>query len=371
MIQSLKNNLINIPGWHTKRKIVVFESDDWGSIRMASKEAYYKLLKLGYAVDSCAYNSNDCLESNDDLERLFTVLSSVKDKNDNPAVITINNIVANPDFEKIKACDYQNYYCEPFTNTLERYPNHDRVKDLYASGIENKLVNPQFHGREHLNVLNWLNALKNGEKAATDPFDLEVFTVYRGQGSSPKKEFLDAMAVYSDEHFKFIKKSIDEGMDLFKKLWGFDSKTIIAPCYTWNSQLEPVFKAKGIKTIQTGRAQIEPVIGKAKKNIKRTYTGQRNKTGQIYTIRNAVFEPSLNRNHDWVNTCLNEINTAFTWNKPAIISAHRVNFIGSLNPSNSSQNLSLLSDLLQKIIKKWPDVEFMASDELTEIMGKN
>jgi len=31
-------NVANIPGWRTDRKIVVIESDDWGAIRMPSKE---------------------------------------------------------------------------------------------------------------------------------------------------------------------------------------------------------------------------------------------------------------------------------------------------------------------------------------------
>ena len=27
----LSHTLLNLPGWHTRRKIVVIESDDWGS----------------------------------------------------------------------------------------------------------------------------------------------------------------------------------------------------------------------------------------------------------------------------------------------------------------------------------------------------
>ncbi len=30
--QTITHNLLNIPGWHTNRKIVVIESDDWASI---------------------------------------------------------------------------------------------------------------------------------------------------------------------------------------------------------------------------------------------------------------------------------------------------------------------------------------------------
>ena len=100
ILQSFGRNLIYLPGFRTKRKIIVIESDDWGSIRMASKEAYNILLNSGYPVDQSTYNKNDALESNEDLEMLFEVLSSVKDKNGNSAIITANTIVANPDFEK-------------------------------------------------------------------------------------------------------------------------------------------------------------------------------------------------------------------------------------------------------------------------------
>ena len=46
--QTITHNLLNVPGWRTNRHIVVIESDDWGSIRMPSKEVYDKLLKEGY-----------------------------------------------------------------------------------------------------------------------------------------------------------------------------------------------------------------------------------------------------------------------------------------------------------------------------------
>jgi len=38
--KALRKNLVNIPGWRTNRKIVVIESDDWGSVRMPSREVY-------------------------------------------------------------------------------------------------------------------------------------------------------------------------------------------------------------------------------------------------------------------------------------------------------------------------------------------
>ena len=61
---------------------------------------------------------------------------------------------------------------------------------------------------------------------------------------------------------------------------------------------------------------------------------------------------------------MKQIETAFRWNKPAIISSHRVNFCGHIDPKNREKGLDSLKQLLQEIVKKWPDVEFMAADEL-------
>ena len=36
----LAKNYVNALGWNSNRKIVVIESDDWGSIRMPSRKIY-------------------------------------------------------------------------------------------------------------------------------------------------------------------------------------------------------------------------------------------------------------------------------------------------------------------------------------------
>lgn len=95
---SLARHLVNYKGWQTTRKIIVIESDDWGSIRMPSKEIYDNLLKSGIRVDRCPYNRYDSLASEEDLSALFDVLTSFRDMNGNHPVITANTVVANPDF---------------------------------------------------------------------------------------------------------------------------------------------------------------------------------------------------------------------------------------------------------------------------------
>lgn len=367
IITTIKNNLVNIPGWRTRRKIVVFESDDWGMLRMASKAAYIKLKKKGYPIDRSVYNKYDRIESDHDVGGLMEVLDSVRDINDRPAMFTLNNVVANPDFSAIKEKGFKSYAYEPFTKSLERYLDASNVIQLFREGIQNQLFQPQFHGREHLQVSNWLNKLQNQDPSFIDAFEEGMYTINPDKGMSCLEECLDGMATYSNEDFSFITQSISEGTRLFEQIWGFKSKSVIAPCYTWHSDIEPYFKANGIAYIQGARAQREPSPG-FKKKIKHHFLGQKSPSGLTYLIRNVHFEQVENKDKDWVDSAMEEIKTAFFWHKPAIISSHRVNYIGTLDPDNRSRNLKLLATLLKSIVHEYPDIEFMSSDELGNVI---
>jgi hypothetical protein len=124
----------------------------------------------------------------------------------------------------------------------------------------------------------------------------------------------------------------------------------------------------GVTHFQGVSAQRIPNYSKEILSIKRNHLGRTNKNNQKYLIRNAVFEPFSQPNKDWINMCLKEIENSFFWRKPAIICMHRVNFIGSINPKNRDKNLVLFNNLLNEIDKKWPEVEFMSSDQLSKLI---
>lgn len=367
-ISRLKDHFNNIPGWRTNRKIIVFESDDWGMQRMPSKRAYLNLLRKGHPVDKSIYNRFDSLESDQDLEALMDVLLSVKDKNNNPAIFTINNILTNPDFEKILSSDFKEYHFELFTETLKRSKQSENVFEMYKQGISNKLFQIQFHGREHVHVNNWMANLENGSQPFINAFNEGSFTINDERGFSCRYECLDAMASYCDNDFKFIKNSIGNGVNLFKDIWGFRSASIIAPCYTWSKTLEEVFKDNGIKFIQGGRAQKEPISMHDPFKIIRNYCGKKNQQGLIHLVRNVGFEQIESNRNNIVYTALSQIETAFLWGKPAIISTHRLNYIGTIEEKNRINNLKLLKTLLAEIEKRYPDVEFLSSDQLGSLI---
>ena len=72
----------------------------------------------------------------------------------------------------------------------------------------------------------------------------------------------------------------------------------------------------------------------------------------------------------WLRTpvgyALGQVEAAFRWRKPAIISSHRVNFCGHIDPNNRQQGIAALGELLKGIVKRWPDVRFISADQLVE-----
>ncbi|MCD4731700.1 MAG: hypothetical protein K8R74_13930, partial [Bacteroidales bacterium] len=147
-------NIRHIPGWRTRRKIIVFESDDWGSIRMPSKQAFTVLERQGLDLtsgDSIRFNTYDTLASKEDLALLFEILSRYKDIHGSMVKFTALSVVANPDFEAIQKSGYNQYFYEPFTETLNRYFSDDSSFKLRMEGNRQGIFDIQFHGREHLN----------------------------------------------------------------------------------------------------------------------------------------------------------------------------------------------------------------------------
>lgn len=369
-IQSnLVHNLANIPGWRTSTKIVVIESDDWGSIRMDSKESYTRLLCMGYPVNKHPFNRYDALESNEDLEILFDCLDSIRDKNNNPALITLNFIVANPDFEKIKLSNFIDYHFKIVTDTYSKYSSRDQVIALMKEGILNNMVKPQLHGREHLNTRRWLNALRGRNQALLDAFDNNMFSIHYEENPAYSNEYMDSLDFDHENEISEHAQILKEGYNIFEKIWGFPSKSFIANCYKWHPKHEVILNDLGIKYLQGIPIQFIPTNQKNFK-YKRIYhwQGEKNSRGMRYLIRNAFFEPYQRNNIDWVSNCLSRIALAFFWRKPAIISTHRINYIGVLDKNHRDTNIRQLSILLKSIVQKWPDVEFMSSDQLGDLM---
>ncbi|MFO7851423.1 MAG: polysaccharide (de)acetylase [Bacteroidota bacterium] len=370
LTDKVTNYLKQLPGFHTSRRIIVFESDDWGSIRMPSVEVYNRFVEKGFNMSdgvSARYNKYDSLATYEDLQDLFEVLSSVKDFKGNHCVMTPMCLVANPDFDKIEESGFKEYFYEPFTETLKKYPGCEKSFELWKEGISSGIFVPQFHGREHLNISRWLEALIAGDKNAHLAFKYK-FWGYPKQFNSgkPEKSFQAAFDFSNYSEIKVLDKIIEDGLKIFSQLFGYDATCFTPPNGPLSRLNEKISAKNGIKYIQTARMIYnEPVgMGKTRKRIR--YLGKRNKYNQVYLTRNCFFEPSECAKFNWVDKCLVDIDTAFKYNKPAIISSHRVNYIGALDSKNRDEGLNQLSLLLKRVIKIYPDIEFLTSSQLGE-----
>lgn len=366
----LKRHISNIPGWKTGRKLLVIESDDWGSIRMPNQKARRRLIDHGVVGDDNRYNRLDTLANAEDLQSLFEVLKRYKDRNGKTAVITPITLSGNPNFEKVEDNNFENYYSELFTDTLKRYYSNDQeIFSLWKEGVNLEIFRPQFHGREHLNVAEWLRALRGGDKATTIAFQEQCWGFHLSGKEHVKIESLQAaFDLYNMEDLEVQSNAIREGLDMFETLFGYRADFFVPPNGPFNNSLEQVAAECGVKYMSKAKRQIEP-LGKGKTRTVYHKPGSLNEYGQVTLTRNCVFEPS-EEGKDWVNSCLSDIKIAFRMRKPAVVSSHRVNYIGALEESNRTRGLCQLDQLLKKIVEKWPDVEFITSDQLGDIIIK-
>lgn len=367
MLSNFRKTFSNIPGWSTKRHIVVFESDDWGSIRTRSKKDYDAMLAAGLNVNESIFPKYDCLESNKDLERLYELLAKHKDSTGRPAVFTPMCVMANPDFEKIKENGFEEYVFEPMPETHQRYNGHDCVVALWREGIYNRLFVPALHAREHLNYSRWMENVRMNE-GMRFAFECQSVgaTKYKGERML---EYLGAFKPTTPNDLPMLQKVVLDAGRLFEGICGYKPTHFIAPNAEPAYGLDPSFAQIGVKYITNAKLR-HPDLGNGRTRNELVWLGKYYKDLDIINItRNGAFE-QVDPGHDWVNECMADIANAFKWHKPCVISSHRVNYIGGIDENNASLGLKLLDQLLTEIEKKWPDVEYLTSTELGNIIRK-
>lgn len=360
-------------GWSTNRKILVIESDDWGTVRMPSLKAFERLEKAGldlFSRDAERYNRSDTLASVSDLTNLFEVLSGFRDIQNKNCVFTPVSIMVNPDFEKIKESKFQNYHYEIFTDSLKKYKGCEGSFELWREGIKEHLFVPQLHGREHLNVMAWLRALQSGDKHTLLAFEEGVWSYIPTPGASNPFGYLAAFQLFDPREIAYHKTVVKEATEIFEKLFGYQAELFVAPNNKHNNTLNSILLEHGIQFKAAARKQLESLGNGRERTVYNLK--QKSKSGLWYLYRNAFFEPNM-PGRDWVDSCLKEIDNAFKWKKAAIISSHRTNYTGGLDVQNRDRSLLLFKDLMQAAQKKWPDIEFMTSAELGRLIrdGEN
>lgn len=368
--QSLLLNLKNMPGWRTKRKIVVFSVDDYGNVRLDSKKARQQMDEAGMNAHN-RFDRLDTLETKQDLEMLYDTLQSATDKNGRHAVFTPFALPCNINFEQMKKESYKEYHYELLPDTYEKLSMqqpeaYKGAWQLWQEGIEERLMVPQFHGREHLNLKVFEEKLVMKDTEVITALNNRSYTGISESGYStvsPMAAF-DFWEFSENDRYNGI---IEDGLNRFEEVYGYRSKHFTPPVYNMHPVNYESLRTNGIRYVDNALIKAEHQ-GEGSFKKRYNYTGKV-VNGLTVIVRNVVFEPTDPRGFNWVDNTMQQIEAAFRWKKPAIISSHRVNFCGHIDPVNREKGLDALRELLKRITERWPEVEFMAANELGDLVA--
>lgn len=366
------DNLKNLRGWRTKRKLVAFAVDDYCNVRVASREARENLVQAGLDL-SVRFDKHDAVETRQDLEALFEVLDSVRDGSGRPPVFTAYAVSANPDFERIRNDDRNIYHYEGVRETFARLATEQPhayagVWALWQEGILNRLIRPQFHGREHINVNLFEHKLRTGSEDLRINLENDSLAALADEPAMPGVGFTHAFGLHDSSELPRHRDILSDGLDLFEKTWGFRSTTFAPPAMKLHPSLDEVALAGGVLALDKP-LRCTRTMGDGTSRREINHSGRQGGQNHLTIVRNVVFEPCADMGFEPITRAMQQIIAAFRWSKPAIISSHRVNFCGHLDKVNRKQGLSALKNLLDCIVERWPDVEFVGVDELAEQFG--
>jgi len=353
--------LKHLIGKKTHRKIVVFESDDWGSFRFKNKrirDHYMTNSKPGQWM-----HYNDCFESYEDVVALEKVLKSVKDKHANSACFTFLMNPANPDFKAIEAADFKAYQYERIDETFKNRKDGEQLLNWYHSALKDNLIELGFHGREHLHVHSWMRALEEDDEIVVDGFNNRIWGQAKLFTKHKNLSYRSTFNIQDDSELEDLKTNIEEGVNIIEDVFHNDVTYFLAPDSPFDLRLNQSLADNGIKYIGLPKLHSNPLDNKWYQK-KLFWMGKTTKAGLKVITRNVMFEPSSPQSKDWVTYAMAQIQEAFKYKNPAVISTHRANYVSGLNPENRPKALEQLSMLLKNITSKWPEVEFMTSSQL-------
>ena len=248
-------------------------------------------------------------------------------------------------------------------DTLAKTGEKEQVFNKWKEGITNHLIFPEYHGREHLTVPLWMEALKNDDSVVKKAFEHHFYSVNTSCIPDKASAFRPTLYFSDNKQKEWLKESLSDGLNIIQSIFGFMPISFAPSNGISHPEFDEVLFKKGVAAIHNSK-RFEP-NGKGSGNYSKY--GKVNSLGQTFYNRNCIFEP-VQVSYDAVDFCMAQIQGAFLGHKAAIISTHRVNYMGTIDPKNRDCGLTNLTKLLKSVVSKWPDVHFMTTDEYVSLI---
>jgi hypothetical protein len=365
----VKDFLKNLPGWHTRRKILVLAVDDYGNVRLDSRKAYGRLSKR-FGEPASRFDRFDTMETTDDLLALYETLDSVRDRHGSPATFTPYAVTLNPDFERMGQSSFDRVYLEPLVDSWHKLASRDPdawgdLADTWREGIERGFMQPQFHGGAHFNPQAIDRRLGDGDARLLAALDERSLAMLETKGQPGPGWTATFGTSEPDRERAMLSQLAREGLEAFQGAFGGSASCFTPPAHEFSPDLAGILDESKLETIDLPLVQhYRARNARMKKRL--NWTGRRFGEALSTQVRNVIFEPGGSSSA--TDQALRQIDVAFRCRKPAIVSSHRVNFCGHIDPANRDRGLAALRNLLEEVVRRWPSVEFMGAGDLHAVM---
>lgn len=314
-----------------RRPVMIIESDDWGA---------------GPAEQAPA------------IEKIARILISSADCNGRRPVMTLGMILASADGEKTLSSG--SYYRQTIS-----VRTHGPLLDAIRSGVEAGVFSVQLHGMEHF----WPPALLLASKT-----DQAVAAWLRCAPEFPTEDlpsplqsrWVDASVLPARPlAVTAVQQAAREEVATFRDIFGSAPFVAVPPTFVWTENVENAWADAGIGVVVTpgSRFETRDEDGRPASRGDPIYNGQSGEQSIVYLVRDVYFEPLFGHTAE---QALDALSSKSRLGRPTLFETHRFNFLGSEEKKN--QALAELERLVRMAVKNYPDLAFLSSGKLAEIL---
>lgn len=353
-VRRLRRKLVT-PGFRFGRPLVLLQSDDWGRVGVRDEEGRAELRSAGLNLGECPYDLYS-LETAEDVGAVKEMLESISDAVGQPASLEMNFVVANVDFQASATQNFAKIILKPLLEGLPGSWRRPGLYEAYREGIAKRVFSPALHGASHF----CRQAVSESLARADERGEL-IRTLWKAQ--TPYIHWRMPWVGY--EYWNPVRKPAERfvspqeqqhwiafAAELFEKFFRQRPISACAPGYRANDATARSWREQGIRIAQNGPGAMR--------------APHFDEGGLLHTYRSADFEPALNPELQ-VQECVASALRWFAAGVPFVISAHSINFHSTLAPFRQ-RTLPLLRELLHSLTKACPDVLFVNSQQLLEII---
>ena len=346
-----------IAGFHFDRPLILLQSDDWGRVGLRDQEGLEQLRSAGLQLGERPYDLYT-LETAEDLGALSAVLKRHRDCGGRHPCAQMNFVLANLDFAKMSADNFQQIHLLPLAEGLPQGWNRPGLIDAYRQGIADGVFYPALHGTTHFcRSAVERNLAKDANRAgllqtlwrAGAPYIYWRMPWIGYEYWDPEEREEDGFL-----HAEMQRELIGQAVGAFARLFSTLPRSACAPGYRANDDTHRAWAQHGVRVAQDGPGRVTPP--------------HFDRHGVLHLSRTVEFEPAVDTAFS-IEGCLHHAETCFEEGLPAIVSVHSMNFHSTVEDFRS-RTLRLLDEFLTALESKHADLLYLHDENLYELVNE-